>query len=303
MDLIALRLALYAVLFAQFGIAAFGLYALQEDERDSGHPFCYHIALPVFAALALAVTLFGIVVHLASMAGTGWFPIDYEMLHAMLLETDLGAAWLARIAAPIAALAGSVMLRNRTSALLALHLVCSGVAIATLTWSGHAGATEAIAGTIHRINDTAHMLAAAVWLGGLLSFARLLFTRKIALNPAHIALAARSLGQFSRVGTIAVAVIVVTGIVNSAITFGLGNLTNLVGPYAALLAAKMFLFTAMLACAALNRWRLTPAFARSDPTTGEALLRLRQSLLIETGAAVLLLASVAWLGTLAPLPM
>jgi putative copper resistance protein D len=303
LDLIALRLALYAVLFAQFGISAFGLYALQEDERGSGHPFCYRIALPVIAALALAVGLFDIVVHLASMAGTSWCPVDLAMLRAMLNETDLGMAWQVRIAAPIAALAGSVMLRNRISPLLALHLVCGGVAIATLTWSGHAGATEGSAGTIHRINDTIHMLAAAVWFGGLLSFVSLLFIRDTALNPALIALAARSLGQFSRVGTIAVAVIVVTGIVNSAMTFGLGNLTNLERPYAALLAAKLFLFTAMLACAALNRWRLTPAFVRNDKTPGAAIARLRLSLLIETGAAVLLLATVAWLGTLAPLPL
>ena len=300
MDLIALRIALYAALFAQFGIAAFGIYALKPSERGGRIPFRYARVLPPLAFLALVFGVLGIVAHLASMAGTGWWPVNREMLGAMLGGTDLGVAWVVRLAAPILALAGSMVFRRSATPLLAVHLVSSSVAIATLVWSGHAGATEDYRGTIHRSGDTLHMLAAAVWFGGLLSFTALLSSRDIATDPARIALATRTLDQFSRVGMIAVAVIVVTGLFNSAMTFGLGNLARLDRAYAALLTFKLLLFAAMLGCAAFNRWHLTPALKSGD-AADVTLSALRRTIMLETLAGVLLFAAVAWLGTLDPI--
>lgn len=301
MDLIALRFALYAALFAQFGIAAFGLYALPADQRGLGRPFRYARVLPPLCLASLAFAMLGIVAHLASMAGTGWWPVDGEMLRAMLGETDLGAAWIARIAVLLAALAGSIVLRRRTTWLLGLHVLASGIAIATLVWSGHAGATEGSAGTVHRIGDILHMLAAAVWFGGLLSFGGLLFGQTIVANPAQIALAKRTLDHFGRVGTLAVVVIVGTGLLNSAMIFGIDRLTDLAMLYAALLGIKLLLFAVMLGCAALNRWRLTPKLKADEATPGKAVAAMRRSLMIETLAAMVILGSVAWLGTLAPM--
>jgi putative copper resistance protein D len=43
-------------------------------------------------------------------------------------------------------------------------LLSSGLAIAVVWTSVHAGATEGWPGTAHRLSDIVHMLAAAVWL-------------------------------------------------------------------------------------------------------------------------------------------
>jgi putative copper resistance protein D len=59
----------------------------------------------------------------------------------------------------------------------------------------------------------------------------------------------------------------------------------------------------MLLLAAANRFRLTPRLAaRLDSTDGleSVVAALRLSLLSETALAILVLAAVAWLGTLSP---
>jgi putative copper resistance protein D len=60
----------------------------------------------------------------------------------------------------------------------------------------------------------------------------------------------------------------------------------------------------MLALAAANRWRLTPALSAAitsgEPAPDRKLAAMRTSLALEAAAAVLILALVAWFGTLEP---
>ncbi|MDP9086357.1 MAG: CopD family protein, partial [Pseudomonadota bacterium] len=73
-------------------------------------------------------------------------------------------------------------------------------------------------------------------------------------------------------------------------------------PYGQLLVTKILLFGAMLALAALNRFRLTPRFeqAMASDDHVSAMGALRLSLSFETGCVIAILALVAMLGTLAP---
>lgn len=57
------------------------------------------------------------------------------------------------------------------------------VAVATLVWSGHAGVTEGAAGTVHRISDILHMIAAAVWIGAIGAFLWLTAPKRIRESP------------------------------------------------------------------------------------------------------------------------
>jgi len=106
------------------------------------------------------------------------------------------------------------------------------------------------------------------------------------------------------VGTIVVALLIVTGLVNSWILVGPHGVGQLSGnQYIRLLAIKLALFAAMLGLAAINRFRLTPALRR-DLQAGSmpvgALRALRRSIALEFGLATSVLAIVAWLGTLMP---
>ena len=73
--------------------------------------------------------------------------------------------------------------------------------------------------------------------------------------------------------------------------------------YGQLLVAKLVLFGLMLALAASNRFRLTPALG-SAVETGQpsvaAMSALRRSLLVETGLGLALIGVVAVMGTLPP---
>ena len=95
-----------------------------------------------------------------------------------------------------------------------------------------------------------------------------------------------------------------TGIANIAFIVGLQGVTTLPSSsYGRLLLLKLLAFAVMLACAALNRFVLTPNLGRGlgSGAPAQALAALRRSVGLETAAAVAVLALVAVLGTLEPL--
>ena len=303
LPVIALRFALYADLMVLAGMAAFSFYALTRHEYVAG-------VLPLAGpAIALSSTGFllsalGMLALVASMTGSSLWAIDRASLDEIVGETAIGIAWKVRMAAmTVAVLSALALTRSPTAARVGL-LVSTALAIATLVWTGHAGATEGWPGTAHRVSDIVHMLAAAVWIGGIAAFSLMLFRPVAARSKVHLGITHRALDRFSRVGTIAVGLIVATGIINCLAVVGFPHFTQLpLTAYGKLLIGKLLLFAAMLAIAALNRWRLTPAlgFGIRDDNPTLAVTGLRGSLLAEGSAALAILALVAWLGTLDPL--
>lgn len=302
LPVIVIRFALYADLMVLAGIVAFSLYALTANERNSG---ILPLAMPclILALAGFAVSGLGMLALTASMTGSSIWSVDGEVLREIIGETAIGTAWVVRMAALAVAVLSAFAINRSAKALYAI-LASTSLAIATLVWTGHAGSTEGWIGTIHRSSDIVHMLAAAVWLGGIAAFGRILFRPVPALSGAQIAVTHRALDQFSRVGALAVGLIVVTGIINCLAVVGFPHFSQLpLSAYGRLLIIKLLLFGAMLAIAGINRWRLTPsldaAIRNNDPAS--AIIRLRWSLLTEGSAAFAILALVAWLGTLEPL--
>jgi putative copper resistance protein D len=306
LPVIGIRFALYADLMLLTGLAAFPLYALGRDER--GIPGLLSIlAGPQrwLCTFGLAVSALGMAVLTASMQGVGPLSVDAAMLLTMIRETEVGTAWLYRMIALLIAAGAAWGLAVRPVTAAAVLAAAGSLALATLAWSGHAGATEGSAGTIHRISDVLHMIAAAIWLGAITAFLLLLRPRHGAVPPERAALAARTLDRFALVGTLCVLVLTATGLVNAQLIVGIENAArSAASPYARLLLAKLLLFGAMLVLAAMNRWRLTPALAASlvDGNTPVAVGAIRRSLVIEIFAGAAILALVAWFGTLEPLP-
>ncbi len=149
--------------------------------------------------------------------------------------------------------------------------------------------------------NTVHAIGAGI--GGIAAFLLLLRLASGRDEETRMMVGHRALGEFSRVGSVCVLIITGTGLVNAQILVGYENLTQALGSdYGRLLAVKLALVGAMLLLAAKNRWRLTPALgtAIEEGETGSATAALRTSLLLEAGAAVTILALVAWLGTLEP---
>jgi len=310
--LIGIRFALYADLMLIAGLAAFPLFALTRSERHEPQPMMAAIwrAERWLCAIGLLVSSLGMGVLAASMQGVGILSLEFQPFWDLVRETEVGMAWIYRSAALLLALAVAIWMVRWPTTSAAVLAGAGSVAVATLVWSGHAGATEGAAGTIHRISDILHMIAAAVWVGAIGAFLLLISPRRVRDWPDGLAVAARSLDRFSLVGTVCVLIIAVTGLINSQLIVGAENIGRSLGsPYGQLLLAKLALFGLMLALAAANRWRLTPALAAAvaggdaediDTDPDAALAAMRRSLIIEALAALAILALVAWFGTLEP---
>lgn len=301
--MIAIRLGLYLSLMLLMGLAAFPFYALHGEERSEGRILRLKNALIGWSIAAIALSVLGFFALMAAMMGTSIASIDWQTSRSILYETPIGTAWLARITALFAALLAAMTIKRSDNQHLIAVTGASAIALATLVWTGHAGATEGALGVLHIASDILHLFAAAIWLGGIAAFLKMLQQPDDKSNSNRLIIAHQALDSFSQVGTICVVVIVVTGLVNSQLIVGLSNIGSLFDTiYGQLLLFKLFLVTAMLLLAAKNRWRLTPDLrtAIAAGNTVHATSALRTSLLLEGGAAFAILGLVAWLGTLEP---
>lgn len=301
--MIGIRFALYANLMLLFGVPLFGLYALKGAERVRSAVLPIRAVSIGLASSALALSALSFAAMTASMAGVGLAEVDSATLRSMLFETTMGTAWQVRIAALLGLVVVATVLRGRERATwLGLVALAAGCALASLAWTGHGAATEGSAGDVHLVADIVHLLVAGAWVGALAALIALVSKRGVPTD-AHLRLTHRTLHGFSVVGTVIVALIVVSGLVNSWMLVGVENIVPALGTlYGQLLVLKLVLFAGMIGLAAANRFRLTPAFetAIAAGDAGSAMLRLRRSLVMETSAAILILALVAWLGTLQP---
>lgn len=289
--LIAWRFGLYLDLLLLFGLAAYPLH---------GGAVANSVRLAILAALGLLLNGGAFLSMTADMAGVSIGAIDGNTLRFVTLQTAAGTAFLLRMAALVAALLFAFTPSSVSRWLLPLP---AATALATLAWTGHAAVTEGAAGALHRASDVVHLLAAGAWIGALAILLGKLV--RPAASDSHLSEAQAALAAFAIAGTILVASIIATGLVNILMIAGPTGLSALPASlYGQLLLAKLALFAAMLGFAAANRWRLTPrlAAARTQYDQARAARALRTSIALEAAAAMAILALVAWLGTLAPNP-
>lgn len=295
---VLVRFALYLDLTLAFGVAFFALCAPQTRG-----------ALPLAGALAsaglagIALSVLGLAVLSASMAGVPLVQVDAESVAAVLTGMSLGKAWMLRIAGLALVIAAAACVRRSPAPALLAASSGGALAVSGLAWAGHGAMDEGAVGWLHLAADIAHLLAAGVWVGALVCLVLLVARPSRRVDAAHLWATHRALDGFSLMGTVVVAVITATGLVNAWLLVGPANAMALPTTlYGQLLIAKLALFAAMLGFAAANRYRLTPALAgRIDAGDYRgAIVALRVSIALETACVVLVLALVAWLGTLQP---
>ena len=250
---------------------------------------------------------------LALVSGTGWLTailasmsgqplaavLSHGVIWSVLTQTRFGHDWLTRLGLT-ALIALCLVLRDmRTARWLALGL--AGALLANIAWAGHGAATPGTPGKLHLAGDILHLLGAGLWLGTLVPL-ELLLAEANRTDDAAWLLAARIAAQrFTRVAIASVTALLAGGIINT--WFLAGTIPALVGTdYGRLLAAKVALFVAMVAVAAINRFRLTPRLV-PDATLAPArhvLRRLRRNALIEIVLGAVIIAIVAKLGVTPP---
>jgi copper transport protein len=175
--------------------------------------------------------------------------------------------------------------------------------LATPGLAGHAGTTEPVA--LNVAADVLHMVAAAMWMGGLLLLVRGAFPATRDLGPdARARALAPVVARFSDLAVIAVAALVGSGVVRAWTEVrALRALVD--SSYGIALLLKVSAFLPILALGFINnRWtkpRIVRAVAEGDPTDAEApLRRLRRLVGIEITLGAVVIAVTALLVNLPP---
>jgi copper resistance protein D len=226
-------------------------------------------------------------------------------LWVVLLQTDFGRAWLMRaiLAGLLAAVFAATLTTNhKRPAAIWLNVVAVAIAagvVGMLAWAGHAAGGAGAEGIIHPAADFLHLTAAAAWVGALIPLALLL--RTAGGDTASVAIARTATLRFSAFGLVSVGTLLITGLINAF--YLVGSVAALIDTdYGRLLAAKVALFFAMVAVAAINRFRLTPRLApdASLAPARHVLRRLRRNALVEIVLGAVIIAIVAKLGVTPP---
>jgi putative copper resistance protein D len=296
--------ALYACRFVQFtaamlifGTAAFRVYALADSDTRTASSilaefdaWVRHVVLAA-ALVALISAIALVLCQTAAMAGSPAAAVDFAAVTTVLLETSFGRVWCWHLLLAAILVLACLGRHPRRPVVQFLSL---GL-LASLGWVGHAAMDAGLAGIAHEINQSMHLLAAGLWLGGLAPLAWVL--RQVRRQPGdfEISVTRDALRNFSHMGYAAVALIALTGAINSL--FLVGSLDAMLDtPYGRLLAFKILLFLTMVVVALINRFRLAPRIS------GEvsALRALGRTVALEQGLALAVLAIVSVLGTWPP---
>lgn len=241
--------------------------------------------------------------------------VTLESLTNVLLSTRFGALWLMRVAliavcaVLVAAEARGIHVPYNDYALIVL----GNVALFTRSLNSHAASAGNF--SLPVFADWLHLLAVAVWVGGLVYLAWLTpFLWRVMSPPTRGEWIAKLIPQFSVIAIGATVVIALTGVYNSVqqipaldvlTTRALPSLDELAnGIYNATLDLKIALFFIMVGFGALNLLWLSPRFRRfvSDPEkSARTFSRFRLTLGAEVllGAAAIFLAGIL---TLTPPP-
>jgi putative copper export protein/mono/diheme cytochrome c family protein len=243
------------------------------------------------AASALNRALRRLALAGAAVALTAWFarltlqvatlPADTG-LAVLLSQTRFGTVWLAHsglvLAAAAALLAGSLW---RVAAGLA------AAALGVLPFAGHAAALVGPDQTIALSAQVVHVVAGSAWVGMLAPLLIALRNR-----PAE---AGRLAHRFSPFGMGCVAALALSSLASVCIL--VASIPALLGTaYGRWACAKLALFSAMLVCAAVNRYRWTPALEAGAGTPR----RLAASIAVEAAIGIAVLFAAAELSTIPP---
>jgi putative copper resistance protein D len=295
---VAIRLAQFSFGLILFGLPAFAQYRGRAWREPEGAGIPVH-GLLILSTLGLFLAALAAVLALTvNMYGSLADAFDVEAVCSVLTGLQVGMALGVRLILAAAFLLVLLLVPHRPVKQVML-LVIGGLIVAGFAWSGHGAATEGPWGLLHLGSDVLHLLAAAIWIGALVVLSCVIAR---ASGPEDVALARDDLTSFSNLGTAAVLVIVVTGLINSAVLVGLDGISEMaIHPYGQILLAKVAMFAAMLGLAATNRFLLVLHLERQAAEPARALSGLKVSVGVETGLGFLVLLAVSVMGRIAPM--
>jgi putative copper resistance protein D len=258
----------------------------------------------IWALAALASGLVVLGLQTALFEGRTAAAFEPRALGRVLLETQAGRVWLVRagflaVLAAFLSLRVSVEQRVDWRAARGEAVLLAVAALLPLAAAGHAAAVEP--DTARAIaSDGLHVLAAGIWVGGLLPLARLLRAASAESGADARPYAVLAARRYSRAALVMIVLLAATG--TALAILHVGSVAGMVGTsYGQLLLAKLSLLVLALAVAAVNRSVLLARLGGDGPTVGRpAMRRLSRFVLIEAVLALAILLIVAALNVTPP---
>nr|WP_275092427.1 copper homeostasis membrane protein CopD [Mixta mediterraneensis] len=248
------------------------------------------LLLQISAGLALLSALAMLATQNVLMSGD-WHNLNDGVTWLAVLGTRFGMVWQWEIGFALGACL-MMLLRGR---LRQQGLLLSGIGqLLCLALTGHAAMHDGFTGgVLQQVNHALHLVASSFWAGGLLPLLLLMRdTRQIDRRADAIL----TMMRFSRYGHLAVALALLTGLVNSLfiVAWPLVWRDNL---YLLLLSVKVSLVAVMVLVALINRYWLVPRFHLAGSDTQQKFIRMTQfELLLACGVTGL----VSVFATLSP---
>lgn len=243
---IGLRGIHFAALMLLFGCTLFiSRLAPRHLHRLMVARFTALLRLSLCAGALSAVFMFALQ---GGIMGDGWADVFDPQTWRLLVGTQFGSVWLWQITVAVITLIVGYIQPQQQGRLMLL----SGAQLILMAGVGHAAMHEGVTGVLQRANHALHLLCAAAWFGGLLP---VIFCMRISRTSwkNHAVMA---MMRFSRYGHLAVAGVLITGMINTLLIQG--TLWSLQTGYGRMLLIKSALVALMVAIAVVNRYVLVP---------------------------------------------
>jgi copper resistance protein D len=200
-----------------------------------------------------AMLISGIIWLLVVVASINASGIELGAVREVICATQFGRLWLFRSLLGLAVAGGLLhdMLRKTSRAHSdLLWIAVAAVNLASLSWAGHAGAATGSFADLHLLTDLVHLLASAVWPGGLLPLTVWFFV--YAKRRWNVPVDYAVVHRFSALSLGAVVVLAVSGLLNSL--FMIKGLSDFYATtYGQILTGKIILFLIVIDLGAQNR--------------------------------------------------
>ncbi len=280
----AVRAIHLASLMIAFGASAY----LMLLRRELGIEIPVQPGLRAASLLALVSAVLWLFLVAGQMSGDWGNATNPGTVMLVASGTHFGHIWTGRIGGLVLLGLGSFIW---SPARHPAWPILAGLLLASLGLTSHAAAGSGGLGLVRAANDAVHLLTAGFWIGALFVLAML--ARRHRREPIKLYAPFR---LFSLWGTYAVAILVVTGLVNvvSILPARAITLHNL---YADLLTAKIAVALAMIGLAAVNRSLLLPGLHNGE---ARASRQMGYNVVVEIALGVTVVAIVGYLGMTAP---
>jgi putative copper resistance protein D len=296
------------IVFFDLFVASPALRRVDVRLEATAATFRIRTAATVWISLALSVVSGFAWLYLvtARIAGKPFVDVIADgTIWIVLSQTQFGLAWELRFLFA-AALTACLLVRHTktTGAPIwseGLAALQAGAYLGALVFAGHGEEGLGLERYFHLAADFFHLIAAGLWLGGLIPLALLLVYLRQFREESWISVACDAASRFSNLGIVAVGTLLVSGTINAL--FLIGRVQALAGTgYGRLLLLKITLFAAMVGLAGINRQYLLPRlFGDVGMDQGSRTVRwLVRSALVEIAFGLGVIIIVGVLGIMEP---